>query len=207
MTGVLRFLRSNAIGLLALFVALGGTGYAALKVNGKNIKNGTITAKKLKPHTLTAKQINVSKLGTVPTASTANNASALGGSPASSYLRSGCGAGRIEGYATIHPTGLTSTYTSSAANLPVTYNCSGQQVQVRRIGTGDYAIKFPGNPGTIGFGNVHWCLPTALCVAQPQPTITVTFIPTGPDAGGFVVDAETSGTNTRQDNTVDVLIP
>jgi hypothetical protein len=38
---VIRFARQNAIALTALFVALGGTGYAAAAINGKNIKNGS----------------------------------------------------------------------------------------------------------------------------------------------------------------------
>jgi len=40
------------VALVALFIALGGTGYAAIKINGKNIKNGTVTGKKLKNRTL-----------------------------------------------------------------------------------------------------------------------------------------------------------
>jgi hypothetical protein len=73
-----------AISLIALFVALGGTGYAAVKVNGKNIKNGTIAGSKLKSKTITAgkiknnaigaAEINEGKLGTVPRATDATNA-------------------------------------------------------------------------------------------------------------------------------------
>ena len=43
---------SMGVALVALFIALGGTGYAALTINGKNIKNGTISGKKLKNRTL-----------------------------------------------------------------------------------------------------------------------------------------------------------
>jgi hypothetical protein len=43
-----RFLRHNAIALLALFLALGGTSFAAATlINGKQIKNHTIARKKL----------------------------------------------------------------------------------------------------------------------------------------------------------------
>lgn len=72
------------ISLIALFVALGGTGYAAVKINGKNIKKGTVTAKQLKNKTITggkiknntigAAQINEGKLGTVRRATDATNA-------------------------------------------------------------------------------------------------------------------------------------
>ncbi len=45
------------ISLVALFVSLGGTGYAAVKINGKNIKNKSISGKKLKTGTLTGRHI------------------------------------------------------------------------------------------------------------------------------------------------------
>jgi hypothetical protein len=62
------------ISVLALFVALGGTVYAASKINGKTIKVGSIPGNRLKKHSLTGKQINLSKLGTVPAATNATNA-------------------------------------------------------------------------------------------------------------------------------------
>lgn len=82
------------ISLIALFVAMGGSGYAAVKLNGKNIKNKSIAGKKLKNKTITAAklknrtitagkvrnntlggtQINESKLGQVPSAASAANA-------------------------------------------------------------------------------------------------------------------------------------
>jgi hypothetical protein len=78
--------RRNAIALLALFVALGGTGYAAATINGKLIKNGTIggkklknqtiSGKKLKKDTLGARQVKESTLGKVPSATLADSASA-----------------------------------------------------------------------------------------------------------------------------------
>jgi hypothetical protein len=86
---------STAVALLALFVALGGTGYAAVKVNGKTIKTRTITGKKFKNNTLTGKQIKESKLATVPkaklatTATTAGTANALAGGAAAELVRPG----------------------------------------------------------------------------------------------------------------------
>ena len=90
-----------AISLLALLVALGGTGYAAVKINGKNIKprtitgkklkNKTLTGKKLKNNTLTGKQITESKLATVPKAelaTTAGTADALSEAAKAGFLSS-----------------------------------------------------------------------------------------------------------------------
>jgi hypothetical protein len=45
------------ISLIALFVALGGTGYAAITINGKNIKNKSIAGKKLKNKAITGAKI------------------------------------------------------------------------------------------------------------------------------------------------------
>ncbi len=44
---------ANVVAVLALFVALGGVGYAAKKINGKSIANNSIPAKKLKKSVLT----------------------------------------------------------------------------------------------------------------------------------------------------------
>ncbi len=89
---------ANVLSVIALFVALGGAAYAASKINGKLIKPNSIPGNRLKKHTLTGSQINLAKLGTVPSASNASNASnanTLGGQapsafePASNWTRSG----------------------------------------------------------------------------------------------------------------------
>jgi len=60
------------VGMIALVVALGGTAYAA-QINGNSIMKQSIGGGKLKQQTLTGYQINVNKLGTVPTAKRATN--------------------------------------------------------------------------------------------------------------------------------------
>lgn len=82
---------ANVVASIALFTALGGSAYAASKINGgdivnqsiagKKLKNGTITNKQIKKGTITSAQvqsgslnstvINVSTLGTVPSAQSA----------------------------------------------------------------------------------------------------------------------------------------
>lgn len=52
-----RFSPAMAVALLALFVALGGSGYAAVKINGKHIANRSIAGKKLKRNTVTGKEV------------------------------------------------------------------------------------------------------------------------------------------------------
>jgi hypothetical protein len=161
--------RRNAIALLALFVALGGTGYAAVAINGKQLKNGTVTGKKLKRDTVTGREVKESKLGTVPsavrastagkadTASTARTADAatdagtLDGFDSAAFTRGACGTnnGAIHGYARIDAsTGFSSTFTTTGVQSA--YNCSGQSVEARRIGAGFYEVRFNGaGPGLV----------------------------------------------------------
>jgi hypothetical protein len=66
----LRF-RVNAtqvIAWLALFVSLGGTVYAAAKINGKTIRPGSIPANRIKADSLGAAQIDEGSLGNVASA-------------------------------------------------------------------------------------------------------------------------------------------
>src|ERR1044072_7349073 len=46
------------VACLALFVALGGVGYAAATINGKDIVKGTITAKQVKDRSLGTKDLS-----------------------------------------------------------------------------------------------------------------------------------------------------
>jgi hypothetical protein len=106
------------LSLVALFVALGGTGYAAVKINGKNIKKGTVTAKqiksktitggKVKANTLTGTQINESKLGTVPSATKADSATSA-------------------------VTATTATTAVNATNATNAGGVSGRQVAAKRV--------------------------------------------------------------------------
>src|SRR3954469_8015653 len=67
---------------LAVFIALGGSSYAAYTISGSSIKNRSISAKKLKRNTLGGREIKESRLARVPRA---RNADRLGGLPAASF--------------------------------------------------------------------------------------------------------------------------
>jgi hypothetical protein len=61
------------VALIALFVAMGGTSYAAVtlgknSVGSKQLKKNAVTTAKIKNHAVTGKKIKLSTLGTVPTA-------------------------------------------------------------------------------------------------------------------------------------------
>jgi hypothetical protein len=82
------FTYANVMATVAVFIALGGASYAAIKlpknsigpkqlkknsVTGPKIKNQAVTAAKVKQGTLTGAQINIATLGTVPSAQLANS--------------------------------------------------------------------------------------------------------------------------------------
>lgn len=73
---------ANVVATLALSLALGGVGYAASQlpknsVGTKQLKKSAVTGAKVKKQTLTGKNINLAKLGTVPSATTASALTAL----------------------------------------------------------------------------------------------------------------------------------
>ena len=57
---------------LAVFIALGGSSYAAFTISGRNIKDRSIAGRKLRHNTLTGAQIKESRLGRVPRAANAD---------------------------------------------------------------------------------------------------------------------------------------
>jgi hypothetical protein len=71
---VSRLSYANVVATLALFVALGGSSYAALRLSGRDIRNHSITHVDLRKNTLTGREINESKLGRVPSARLAASA-------------------------------------------------------------------------------------------------------------------------------------
>ena len=84
------------VAFAALFAAMGGTGYAALKITGKNvansslsgldIKNKSLGPQEHKPDSLGGAQINETLLGPVPMAAKASDADTVGGQPASAFM-------------------------------------------------------------------------------------------------------------------------
>ena len=67
-----RLTYANVVATLALFVALGGSSYAAITISGKNVKNSSLTWRDLKRNTLGGSRIKESRLGKVPRAGRAD---------------------------------------------------------------------------------------------------------------------------------------
>ena len=82
---------ANVVATLALFIALGGSSYAALTITGKNVRNGSLTGKDIKRNSLTGRQIREGRLDTVPRA---RNSARVGGLTAQQLLHK-CPAGHI----------------------------------------------------------------------------------------------------------------
>jgi hypothetical protein len=61
-----RLTYANVVATLALFIALGGSSYAALKISGGEIKAHTITGKNIKRNSLGRRQVKESSLSAVP---------------------------------------------------------------------------------------------------------------------------------------------
>jgi hypothetical protein len=77
-----RLTYANVMSTLAVFIALGGSSYAAYTISGSSIKNRSIGAKKLKRNTLGGREIRERRLARVPRA---RNADRLGGLPAANF--------------------------------------------------------------------------------------------------------------------------
>jgi hypothetical protein len=76
---------ANVMATLAVFIALGGTSYAALELTGRDIRNGSLTARDLRQESLGGGRIKESRLGIVPRA---RDADRVGGvRPARLFLR------------------------------------------------------------------------------------------------------------------------
>lgn len=95
---------ATLVAYLALFVALGGSSYAAIRVGSKQIRNNSVRSadlrnndirgRDIRNNTLGGADISERRLGTVPRAILAGNANSLGGLSAAA-LRVRCPAGTI----------------------------------------------------------------------------------------------------------------
>ena len=71
-----RLTYANVMSTLAVFIALGGSSYAALTISGASIENRSIPAKKIKRNSITGREVRESRLNRVPRARQADR---LGG--------------------------------------------------------------------------------------------------------------------------------
>jgi hypothetical protein len=128
------------VACLALFVALGGAGYAALQ--GKDKKKVRAIADQ-----------EISKQAQGLTVANAGNAAKLGGTPASGFQRF-CSAGGIKATVVVNTTGASNT---NFTDVPG-FNCfqpgnTTSSVQLERLAQGQYFVRFVGNSGPNASGS------------------------------------------------------
>ena len=78
-----RLTYANVMSTLAVFIALGGSSYAAMSITGRDVRDGSLTARDLHRNSLGGGRIKESRLGVVPRA---RNAARVGGLPAARLL-------------------------------------------------------------------------------------------------------------------------
>ncbi|HEY7121128.1 MAG TPA: hypothetical protein VH329_01090 [Solirubrobacterales bacterium] len=131
------------IACLALFLAMGGVGYAALK--GKDKK---------KVRSIADQEISKQAPGlSVATAQNAQNAERLGGTPAGG-LQKFCSGGAIKATVVVDTTGASNT---GFTDVPG-FNCFQpgnltSSVQLERLAQGQYLVRFVGNSGPNASGS------------------------------------------------------
>jgi hypothetical protein len=160
-----------AVALAAMFIALGGTGYAATQLASQRSEarhdltalkkylaaNAVPNAKhaSVADHASTAGQATTASLATVANSSSqASNALSLGGIAASGYTLRDCASqtGQVKGFAYVP---ASASFSSTFVEVANSYNCSGQAVEARRYEPGGYEVKFVGSPVTIAVGSSY----------------------------------------------------
>jgi hypothetical protein len=68
---------ANVMATAAVFIALGGSSYAALTITGEDIRNGSLSYRDLKKNTLGGSRVKESRLGKVPRARNADRLNGL----------------------------------------------------------------------------------------------------------------------------------
>jgi len=101
-----RFARQNTIALLALFVALSGTTYAAANVvlpknsvGTKQLKKKAVTTPKIKNGAVTGAKIKLSTLGKVPSAASADHATSADSATNATHATTADNATALQGFA------------------------------------------------------------------------------------------------------------
>jgi hypothetical protein len=167
------------LAIVALFVALGGSSYAAATMSGSKLKRESVPSSKIVPNSLTGKQIKESRLGTVPrasladaagsaeTAKVADSAKALQGFDASKYL---AGSVRVvSNQSAPQPTG---------SSTSISVSCNGNE---KGIGGGAaWVVPADGSPSTLF---------NLLSASMPVPGNDGTDTMTGWQAAGYNASA------------------
>jgi hypothetical protein len=133
---------ANVMATVAVFIALGGSSYAALTITGADVRNGSLSYRDLKTNTLGGSRVKESRLGKVPRA---RNADRLNGLSAARLLIR-CPGGTV-------PVSDVCVETSARGPLPYTgaaIACEGTDRDAtpgRRLPSHDELMTAIGEPG------------------------------------------------------------
>jgi hypothetical protein len=165
------------VALLALFVALGGSTYAATKIRARDIRTGAVGSRAIANNSIRSSDIrNAVVTGQDVKDDSLTNADidntslrALSASSATTATRAtnatnAGNADRLDGIDSTSFTRRACTSSSGAIKGVVTidasatfsgtfaavpgYNCSGQSIEARRLSMGRYEVRFNGSPAT-----------------------------------------------------------
>jgi hypothetical protein len=195
------------IATAALFLALGGTGYAAFRlaknsVGTKQLKNGAVTTKKIKngavtdskiaKNTITGDRINLSTLGTVPSANTANTAS--NATHASSADNATTVGGKAVRWFLLNPAG-----TIVAQSGGFTVDHAGNGAYVVNAGSPTLGHAYAASGGVASDPSFRGTAVAGPCAAASTEGISCsTMFPTGND-GNHILVATLNAANTAEE--------
>jgi hypothetical protein len=206
------------VALIALFVALGGSSYAAIKVGSKNIRKGAVNTRAIANNTIRSSDVRDGSLASrdvkndsltnadidnsslraksadtatsATTATTAANATTLGGIAATGFTRPDCTSqtGALKGFARIAASAGFSA-TFTTTGVENPYNCSGGTVEAQRLAAGTYVVRFNGASPAIALVSIlEDAVPTITSVSAARVAAGTFRMQTVDTATGGAVD-------------------
>jgi len=173
-----RLTYANVIATIALFVALGGSSYAAMTITGKNVKNSTLTGKDVKDRSLLARDFGSGQLPAGPQGPKGDP-----GAPGAPGAAGAPGADAVSLWAVVNGSngslargsGVASSTRSTPGLYTVTFN---------RDVTGCAFVASAGNPAKSASNP-----PAKFAATAPSATSANGVLVEMRDSGGYTVDS------------------
>jgi hypothetical protein len=200
-----RLTYANTVATLALFLALGGSSYAALSVTGKNVKNSSLTGKDVKNSSLGTADVKNGVLlaGDFKSGQLPQGAQGPQGPQGPQGVQGPQGDDGLQG-----PAGTARAYANVRTTCAVTCNIENSTgiSQVTRPSNGLYCVRAPGISGD---GVAAVAAPEFVGSTSPTGEVTVYVARDGGGtctAGDFAVYTF-EGTGAANDIAFNILIP
>ena len=190
------------VALLALFVALGGSGYAAVQLNVRSHQDGApLPGKKLKRNSVTGRQRGASDLGerrpSARSAGSANparrqaarrvprglrrdglvNAGKLGGLAPTSFVRRECDQsnGQVKGVATV---AASAAFPAAFTEVPAATTAAASRWRPGGSSMGRYEVRFNGSPVTeaVATARVTGFKADMISVTNSSPGLFIVYV-------------------------------